>query len=69
MVSIKLKLKYQLRKMKIILLIDIGYTERLDMCKFFPPLTSDAIIKSLSHADCLTLNKYGIERRKGILCF
>ena len=38
----------------------------LDMFKFFHPLSLDAISKTLSNKECVTLNKFGLERRKGI---
>ena len=52
--------------------IDMGYAIALDMFRFFHPLSLDAISKTLSDKECVTLNKFGLERRKGILpyeCF
>ena len=46
--------------------IDIGYAKALDMFRFFHPLSLDAISKKLSDKECATLNKFGLERRKGI---
>ena len=46
--------------------IDMGYVKALDMFRFFHPLSLDAISKTLSNEECITLNKYGLERRKGI---
>ena len=36
------------------------------MFGFFHPLSLDAISKTLSDKECVTLNKFGLERRKGI---
>ena len=36
------------------------------MFKFFHPLSLDAISKTLSDKECVTLNKFGLERRKCI---
>ena len=46
--------------------IDMGYAKALDMFRFFYPLSLDAISKTLSNEECITLNKCGLERRKGI---
>ena len=46
--------------------IDMGYAKALDMFRFFHPLSLDAIIKTLSNEECITLNKCGLERRKGM---
>ena len=46
--------------------IDMGYAKALDMYRFFHPLSLDAISKTLSNEECITLNKCGLERRKGI---
>ena len=46
--------------------IDMGYAKALDMFRFFHPLRLDAIIKTLSDKECVTLNKFGLERRKDI---
>ena len=46
--------------------IDMGYSKALDMFRFFHPLSLDVISKTLSDKECVTLNKYGLERRKGI---
>ena len=37
------------------------------MFRFFHPLSLDAISKTLSNEECITLNKCGLERRKGII--
>ena len=44
----------------------MGYAKALDMFKFFHPLSLNAIIKTLSNEECITLNNCGLERRKGI---
>ena len=49
--------------------IDMGYAKALDMFKFFHPLSLDAVSKTLSDKECVILNKFGLERRKGILPF
>ena len=46
--------------------IDMGYAKALDMFRFFHPLSLDAISKTLSNEESITLNKCGLERRKGI---
>ena len=45
----------------------MGYAKALDMFRFFHPLSLDAISKTLSNEECITLNKRGLERRKGML--
>ena len=44
----------------------MGHGKTLDMFRFFHPLSLDAISKTLSDKDCVTLNKHELERRKGI---
>ena len=44
----------------------MGYAKASDMFRFFHPLSLDAISKTLSYEECITLNKCGLERRKGI---
>ena len=46
--------------------IDMGFAKALDMLRFFHPLSLDAISKTLSDKKCVTLNKFGLERRRGI---
>ena len=46
--------------------IDMGYAKALDMFRFFHPLSLDAISKIFSDKDCVTLNNFGLERRKSI---
>ena len=46
--------------------IGIGYIRALNMFRFLHPLSLDAINKTLSDGKCVTLNKYGLEGRKGI---
>ena len=45
---------------------DMGYAKALDMFRFFHPLSYDGISKTLSDRECVTLKKFGLERRKGI---
>ena len=44
----------------------MGYAKALDMFRFIHPLISNAINKTLSDKECVTLNKFGLARRKGI---
>ena len=46
--------------------IDMGYAKVLDMFRFFHPLSLDAISKTLSNEEYITLNKCGLGRRKVI---
>ena len=46
--------------------IDMGNAKALDMFRFFHPLTLGAISKTLINEECITLNKCGLKRRKGI---
>ena len=46
--------------------IDMGHAKALDMFRFFHPLSLDALSKTLSDKEFVTLNKHGFERRKGI---
>ena len=46
--------------------IDKGYAKALDMFRFFHPFSLDAISKTLGNEECITLNKCGLARRKGI---
>ena len=41
--------------------IDMGYAKALVMFRFFHPLSLDAISKTLSNEECITLNKCGLE--------
>ena len=45
----------------------MGYAKALDMFRFFQPLSLDAISKTLSNEECLTLSKFGLERLKVII--
>ena len=47
----------------------MGYAKALAMFRFFHPLSLDAITKTLSNEECVTLNKFGLERRKGIFSY
>ena len=44
----------------------MGYAKASDVFTFFHPLSLDAISKTLSDKECVTLNKFKLERRKGI---
>ena len=46
--------------------IDMGYAKALDMFRFLHPISLDAISKTLSDKECVTLNKFGLERSKRI---
>ena len=48
--------------------IHIGYVKAIDMYRFFHPMVLDAISKTLKE-ECMKLNKYGLERRKGIFLY
>ena len=41
----------------------MGYAKALDMFRFFHALSLDAISKTLSDKECVTLDKFGLERR------
>ena len=47
----------------------MGHGKALDMFRFFHPLSLDAICKTLSDRECVTLNKFKLERRKGIFLY
>ena len=49
-----------------VICIDMGYAKALDMFRFFHPLSLHAISKTLSDRECVTLNKFKLERRKCI---
>ena len=40
--------------------------QALDMFRFFHPLSLEAVSKTLSDKECVKLNKFDLERRKGI---
>ena len=44
----------------------MGSDKALDMFRFFHPLSVEAISKTLSDEEYVTLNKHRLERRKGI---
>ena len=44
----------------------MGNAKALDMFRFFHPLSLDAISKTFSNEECITLNKCGLERLKGV---
>ena len=62
----KIRLKVLTKTDKNYISIDMGYAKTLDMFRFFHPLSLDAISKTLSDKECVTLSKFGLERRKGI---
>ena len=45
--------------------IDMNYAKALDMFRFFHPLSLDAISKTWSDKEFVTLNEFGLRRRKG----
>ena len=49
--------------------IDMGHAKALDLFRFSHPLSLDAISKTLSDRECVTLNKFKLERRKGIFLY
>ena len=62
----KIRLKILTKTDENYISIDMSYAKALDMIRFFHPLSLDAISKTLSDTECVTLNKIGLERRKGI---
>ena len=46
--------------------VDMGHAKAVDMFRFFHPLSLYAISKTMSDRECVTLNKFKLERRKGI---
>ena len=62
----KIRLKVLTKTDKNYFSIDMGYAKALDMFRIFHPLSLDAISKALSDKECVTINKFGLERRKGI---
>ena len=46
--------------------IDMFYAKALDLFRFFHPLSLDAISKTFSDKECVTVNKFEFERRKCI---
>ena len=62
----KIRLKVLTKTDENYISIDMGYAKALDMFRFFHPLSLDAISKTLSDKECVTLNKFGLEGRKGI---
>ena len=62
----KIRLKVLTKTDENYISIHMGYAKALDMFRFFHPLSLDAVSKTLSDKECVTLNKFGLERRKGI---
>ena len=62
----KIRLKVLTKTDENYISVDMGYAKALDMFRFFHPFSLDAISKTLSIEEYITLNKCGLERRKGI---
>ena len=62
----KIRLKVLTKTDENYICIDMGQAKALGMLRFFHPLSLDAISKTLSDRECVTLNKFKLERRKGI---
>ena len=62
----KIRLKVLTKTDENYISIDIVNAKALDMFRFFHLLSLDAISKTLSNEECITLNKCGLERCKGI---
>ena len=62
----KIRLKVLTKTDENYISIDMGYAKALDLFRFFHPLSLDALSKTLSNEECITLNKCGLERRRGI---
>ena len=65
----KIRLKVLTKTDENYISIDMGYANALDKFRFFHPLSLDAISKTLSNEECITLNKCGLGRRKGIFSY
>ena len=59
----KIRLKVLTKTDENCISIHMGYGKALDMLRFFRPLSLDDISKTLSDKECVTLNKFGLERR------
>ena len=62
----KVRLKVITKTYENFICIDMGHAKALDIFRFFHPLRLDAISKKLSDRECVALNKFKLERRKGI---
>ena len=58
----KIRLKVLTKTDENYISIDLGYAKALDMFRFFQPLSLDAISKTFSDKECVTLKKHGLER-------
>ena len=47
----------------------MGYVKALHMFRLFHPHSLDALNKTFRNKKCVTLNKYGLERRKKIFAY
>ena len=54
----KIRLKVLTKTDENYISIDMGYAKALDMFRSFHPLSLDAICKTLSEKECVTLNKF-----------
>ena len=43
-------------------MVNIGYAKALDMYRFFHPLSLDALSKTLSDKECVTLKKIWVRK-------
>ena len=62
----KIRLKVLTKSDENYICINMGHSKAFDMFRCFHPLSLDAIKKTLSDKECVTLNKFKLERRKGI---
>ena len=62
----KIRLKVLTKTDENYISIDMVCAKALDMFRFFHPLSLFAISKTLSDKEFVTLNKFGLERHKGI---
>ena len=62
----KIRLKVLTKTDENYICFEKGHAKALDMFRFFHPISLDAISKTLSDRECVTLNKFKLERRKGI---
>ena len=62
----KIRLKVLTKTDENYISIDMCCTKASDMFRFIHPLSLDAISKTLSDKECVTLNQFGLERHKDI---
>ena len=62
----KIRLKVLTKTDENYICIDMAHANALDMFRFFHTLSLDAISKTMSDRECVTLIKHGLERRIGI---